>query len=82
MVLDFNGFKLFSSGVTLEPCLISCLWICFLKNATPWQVRTRILNSFSGLPDCSVGGPVGDFFESTLATNRGNMLQHGCLIVA
>lgn len=38
----------------------------------PWQVRTRILNSFSGLPDCSVGGPVGDFFERTLAQFAAN----------
>lgn len=27
------------------------------------QVRTRILEAFSGIPDCSVGGPVSDFFE-------------------
>eukprot|EP00931_Biecheleriopsis_adriatica_P094008 TRINITY_DN67710_c0_g1_i1.p1 TRINITY_DN67710_c0_g1~~TRINITY_DN67710_c0_g1_i1.p1 ORF type:complete len:602 (-),score=132.90 TRINITY_DN67710_c0_g1_i1:46-1851(-) len=27
------------------------------------QVRTRILEAFTGIPDCSVGGPVTDFFE-------------------
>lgn len=37
------------------------------------EVRTRILNSFSGLPDCSVGGPVGDFFERMGRT-------HFCLV--
>lgn len=26
-------------------------------------IRTRILDEFSGIPDCSVGGPVQDFFD-------------------
>jgi len=27
------------------------------------RVRTQILDAFSGIPDCSVGGPVQDFFD-------------------
>eukprot|EP00435_Cladocopium_sp_Y103_P012477 s422_g3.t1 len=44
-----------------------------LKTALARAVRTLILNSFSGLPDCSVGGPVGDFFERMGRT-------HFCLV--
>ncbi|CAE7364285.1 BRIX1 [Symbiodinium natans] len=37
------------------------------------QVRTRILESFAGIPDCSVGGPVPDFFQRMGRT-------HFCLV--
>lgn len=37
------------------------------------KVRTQILESFTGIPDCSVGGPVPDFFQRMGRT-------HFCLV--
>eukprot|EP00439_Symbiodinium_sp_Y106_P069193 s301_g11.t2 len=37
------------------------------------NVRTQILESFTGIPDCSVGGPVSDFFQRMGRT-------HFCLV--
>ncbi|CAE7557875.1 unnamed protein product [Symbiodinium pilosum] len=66
----------FSSAImALRGCHspVDCSQICSNAQTGIKLVRTRILETFAGIPDCSVGGPVPDFFQRMGRT-------HFCLV--